>query len=332
MKTFFPSIFALIFSANSVQADVFVAEQVRFEVLSQAFQVKAGTESFFDIGEAGVGDRFEVYVQSENGFFPDISSYVCVQGSGKQDCKGYSKVEAPYSYYVDIDKANTYILKLDNTYSALTTKRGAVSVFSNRKLDKNHRANFVQLLSNFENQVYSTFEVENFNLNLEPCGTENAFSKGNGGHITICSELFMRLLIEQKQGALIGIFFHELGHTLLNLWGQPNWRNETTVDEFAIVMMYWEGIQERAFDWVSYFEEKNSDLEANHILKHGGPHPLSIQRARNAREILSYPSDVIKRWNRYLYPHLKNEKLRTLIDNPGVHGDRELASKILQSR
>jgi len=317
---------------SPVHAEVNVANQMRFEVLNTAFQINAGSEAYFDLGNASVGDKYEVSIQSTNGFFPDISAYICLKGGTNKACLGYTKVKAPYNFSVDITKPGSYILKFDNTYSALTNKKGVASVNATLGLDENTHTRFIQMFHGLEQEVFSTFNVSQFNISLVPCGYENAFSRTNGGHITICSELFMKLIMEQKTGALIGIFFHELGHSLLNLWGQPNWRNEETVDEFAIAMMYWDGIQEKTFDWVKYFEAKNSVQEANHIIRNGDTHPLSIQRARNARYILNNPSDVIRRWNQFLYPYLTTSKLKELLNNPGKYGDRALATKILQTR
>jgi len=332
VRNYFYAALFCCFSLAPTQADIHVANQMRFEVLKTGFQVNAGSEAYFDLTAANIGDRFEVSVQSTNGLFPDISAYVCLKGGTNQNCLGYTKTKAPYRFSIDVKKPGNYILKFDNTYSAFTNKKGSVSVNATLQIDQNTRANFEQMFRGMEQEIFSTFNVPKFNMRLQPCRSENAFSLNDGGHITICSELFMKLIREQKPGALMGIIFHELGHSLLNLWGQPNWNNEETVDEFAITMMYWDGIQEKAFDWVSYFEAKNSVQEANHILQKGDTHPLSIQRARNARNILNNPAQVISRWNKFLYPYLTTSKLRALIDNPGKHGDRALANRVLQSR
>ncbi len=327
-------LYAVLFSciaASAANADIHIADQMRFEVLNTAFQINAGSEVYFDLGNASVGDKFEVSIQSTNGFFPDISAYICLKGSN-QDCLGYTKVKAPYNFYVDITKPGPYILKFDNTYSVLTNKKGFAAVSATLNIDANTHARFTQILQSFERQIFSTFQVSKFNMSLKPCGQANAFSQHDGGHITICSELFLKLVSEQKLGALAGIFFHELGHSLLNLWGQPNWKNEETVDEFAIVMMYWDGIQERAFDWVAYYEAKNSVNEANYIIQNGDTHPLSIQRARNARHILNNPAGVVQRWNQFLYPYLTTSKLKGLVDNPSKYDDSGLATTVLQTR
>lgn len=313
-------------------SDVFVADQMRFEALRGPFQVNAGGHAYYDLGTAISGDRFDVKIQSTNGFFPDISAYVCLKGGTAQNCFGYTKVKAPYSFAVDVTTSGAYQLWLDNSYSAFTTKKGVLTVNATLQIDQNTKAQFAKMFSDLQSEIFATFKVQQFDMNLEPCGTENAFSRHDGGHITICSELFVKLIREQKTGALIGIIFHELGHSLLNLWGQPNWQNEETVDEFAITMMYWDGIQEKAFDWVSHFEAQNSAQEASYILEHGDTHPLSIQRARNARRILTNPAEVINRWNKFLYPHLTTRKLQALLDNPGKYGDRVLAKQILAAR
>ncbi|MEQ8507313.1 MAG: hypothetical protein RIB80_18480 [Rhodospirillales bacterium] len=142
----------------------------------------------------------------------------------------------------------------------------------------------------------------------------------------------MKLSAAGKKGALSAIMYHELGHTLLNLWGLPGFDNEETVDEFAVVMLYLDGRQEYALEFMEYFEKNNPWIEARMIIERGGRHPISSQRIRNVRRILSNPGPVIERWNRLLYPHMTVAGLENVLKTAPRYADRALAEKLIAEK
>ena len=114
-------------------------------------------------------------------------------------------------------------------------------------------------------------------------------------------------------------------------WGLPGAGNEETADEFAMVMLYWGGVQEKAIDWIRYYALDDSTAQAAYMLKSGDRHPLSIQRIRNAKRILENPREVITRWNKLLYPHMTKQGLLKLLDTSPKYVDRPLMDHYLNA-
>lgn len=74
------------------------------------------------------------------------------------------------------------------------------------------------------------YYLPTFTVSLKPCGYQNAYSDPNA---VICSELFAEFFEKQLIGAVYPIMFHEVAHTLLQLWGLPGYDNEDIADSFA---------------------------------------------------------------------------------------------------
>ena len=88
-------------------------------------------------------------------------------------------------------------------------------------------------------------------LNLDTCGEPNAFYNGETSEITMCyeyidyfEEAFKSIEKDQAKvddmvsDAFIQIFFHELGHCLIDVWELPaTGREEDAVDQLAMILM-----------------------------------------------------------------------------------------------
>ncbi len=88
-------------------------------------------------------------------------------------------------------------------------------------------------------------------LNFNECGEPNAFYNPNNKEITMCYEFFEEFERVFKQvstnkeeiddmvfGAMTVIFFHELGHCLIDVWDLPaTGREEDAVDQLAMVIL-----------------------------------------------------------------------------------------------
>ncbi len=325
-------IFSIILSNNFLKADYFVADVMRYQILKNYSETKPKHYSTFNLGTITKDSVYQVTINTSNKVYKDISAYICPLNNPVNGCYGITKGVAPYNFNYTASVNGSYILKIDNSYSTFITKKVIANVVVNEVLDINKKQALIQSFKQASDDLFSTFDIPEFKISLKPCGQENAFSQRSNGNITMCSELFMKLIMENKIGAVNGIFYHELGHSLLGLLGLPNYNNEKTVDEFGVVMLYWDGIQEQARDWISYFQEADSYKQAQNLIKNGGAHPLSIQRARHIDQILRSPTDTIARWNKLLYPHLTNKKLLDIISRPGKYGNKKLAADTLASK
>lgn len=142
----------------------------------------------------------------------------------------------------------------------------------------------------------SAYRIPKFTVYVRPCGVSNAFSSPD---VVICTELIADLIEKDLTGALFPILLHELGHSILNLWGLPGYDNEDIADEFAAVMLAL--VSPKYIDaYIKYFEQKDSVSEAALQLVGGSRHTISIQRARNMKAAMKNMSELQKRWNNLL--------------------------------
>lgn len=88
-------------------------------------------------------------------------------------------------------------------------------------------------------------------LNFDLCGQPNAFYSSKTHEITMCYELFLEIdekfrkysndekEVNDHIGSTVAvIFFHELGHCLIDVWELPaTGREEDAVDQLAMVLM-----------------------------------------------------------------------------------------------
>jgi hypothetical protein len=88
-------------------------------------------------------------------------------------------------------------------------------------------------------------------LNLDTCGTPNAFYSPSTSEITFCYELLAQFEQEFKtvtkdeaeidkmvQDTMVQTLFHELGHCLIDVWDMPaTGREEDAVDQLATVLL-----------------------------------------------------------------------------------------------
>ncbi|MBL4783064.1 MAG: hypothetical protein JKX92_12555 [Porticoccaceae bacterium] len=339
MKLVIVSLFVILLSAQVGFSQQTVANKLRFEITSNAYEIFAGKQHAEILGEFHSGDTIEISIAPENEVYPDVSAYVCHEIDARvfmngrsSNCRGMNKGIAPYSFKYDVSKDGSHYLVFDNGYSLMNVKRGSYNAMLTAALTEKQRLPLEAMFSKIPEGIGEIFRVEPFNAYLKPCGEKNAYSNTATGDIVFCSELFFPLIMKRREGAVMGIMMHEVGHTLLSLWGMPNFDNEQTVDEFAMVFLYMDGSQEKAFEWLAYFEEHNSAQQAAFKLTHDDRHPISIQRARNIKRILRNPKPVIDRWNNFLYPHMTDKALNDIISNAGKYGNVELAKKTLLNR
>lgn len=312
-----------------------VSDTIRFVYAEEYIRVKAGRSAYIPLPNNV--DKFEINIKVHNKTYDDIDAFVCdehhlqllLAGSsfrchGRQRGRGIFSFEAPGTV-----QSKKYLV-LNNSFSLLLTKKISYQIAVIDRTSETQKLDFLKMTTGISNLIQENFEVPEFDISIEPCGEINAFSERRTGNVIICSELLFHLIKKDRKGALQGIIFHEIGHSLLNLWGIPGNANEELVDEFAIVMMHLSGDQGVAYQMAEHFAEVDAKNEALAKIYIDSRHPLSPQRVRNIKRILKNPAKIIHRWNKILYPNMTISGLKSLLGNKWT--DEQLARKLISEK
>jgi hypothetical protein len=232
------------------------------------------------------------------------------------------------------------VVEQDGEYTALIysddwwfgTENLNVQYRLSRELSSEERAALQRQFEEIAAFVDSVFVAPAFKIHIGACNEANAFSRIPSGNITYCSELLARL--SDRSGAMYGVFFHELGHTLLGLWGLPGATEENMADQFAVYMLLQlKGGIGAADELATYFEtSSNPWTHAWQIINFGDTHAIGVQRARNIRQILRDPEEFMERWNRHVYPKMQVANLRRIAVNPRPFESAPAAKEELRAR
>ncbi|HKU18354.1 MAG TPA: DUF4344 domain-containing metallopeptidase [Candidatus Saccharimonadales bacterium] len=290
------------------------------------------------IANAQPDDAIAVALTINNAVYKDISAYVMdqtnlnlfeqgaqgqIQGVTKQKQRG----DKPIEFVAKVNSYGPYMLVLDNRYATIITKHVTWEVDIKTRLPDS----VVQSLKTNLQTAYSTLKKEfvftDFNIHVRPCGMANAFSSPD---ITICYELLDQLIEQRESEALSFVIVHELGHSLMNVWGLPAYNNEDMADQFATALLLRSpnGVKslDKAMEW---FSQQNSLVQANYMLQHGDPHSLSVQRVRNIQAYIADPGPMEARWNHVFYAHMTKSALMNVIAHHGKYDDVALAKQAL---
>jgi len=163
----------------------------------------------------------------------------------------------------------------------------------------------------------ASFNFPGFDIQVVPCGETNAFSSPT---ITICTELVSYLVSRRQLGALWPIFYHELAHSLLKVWGDSRYSNEETADELGIALGFLLDPNARQnlsimAAWLSNFDTTNEFLGRALF---GDNHPFSIDRIKKLFDVIlaTEQPEIVTRWIRFLVPHMTKRMLKWHIDDP----------------
>jgi hypothetical protein len=146
--------------------------------------------------------------------------------------------------------------------------------------------------------VSASYVLPKFKVRVQPCGFINAYSTPD---VIICTELVADLWRKNLPDALLPIILHEMAHSLLYLWGLPGFDNEDIADEFAAAFLA-RYTPAPIIEYIKWLENKDSVTEAVTQIECGSRHTISIQRARNMREAMNNPEELMARWGRLLAP------------------------------
>ncbi len=337
----------------SSQAEVYVSEKLGFKLPSALYQIAAGTMHPIELNGGDTGIEYQIVMNSSGSTFDDVRLAVCKNSQHLNYISGVTRAcsnkdfTGAIQFTHKVKAGEKSILIIDNSSALITSKKVLVDIYANLSLSSNQKQEIEVSLRTALDGIHEFFEVDKFDLSLLPCGQSNAFSSTDDGDITMCSELLFDTETKGLKNAFTGIFSHELGHTLLNLWGDPHYDNELAADNFAAALLLigenfeYESLDESQEDasaeevirdMIKYFESiENTSLEAQAALL-GSQHPLSIQRINNFKKILLFPKKTAEKWTSEIYPHLTVVALKSIIQQPHVGADVEFAKILLERK
>jgi hypothetical protein len=277
-----------------------------------------------------------VLVATTNTAYKDITACLFTNEAAAKSyqtgdaCMGHKKANAPFNIVAEpfVEDSQVWLV-LDNGFANVIAKKLNVVVAFQKEWSDADVTMLRAELEKIHSRITATFKDSDFDLSLKSCGQQNAFSEKRTASITICQEMFADLAAKKNVGAMAGVMLHEYGHSLLNRWGEPGASEEDMADQFAAAMLLKGGDDGRQLlvQWIKFWEQHDSVAEANYVLKNGDTHSLSIQRARNLNQILIYPEDFIRRWNKMLYRHMTTAELDRVIQRPSKTDDLDLAKQ-----
>lgn len=320
------------------QAESTVADVMRFEIERAHKSIGAGLIKISPI-QLYQGLQLEVAVNLRNRPTTNVSAYVCnknelslFRSNRKHGCAGVDQAQVPFTFNIILDKTKEYFLVLDNRYDLTSDKQVDYSITLNFELE----GQFKQLKEKIEmgmeeasKRVSRAFIGPPISYKLRPCRGQYVDAINDNESIIVCSEDFFYILENELDGALEGLLFHNLGHSLLKSWSNPNWESEELVDEFAIVMLLLDDSQETIHPLLSYLETQVSFQQARLNPWEDNAHEATAERILNIRSTLANPEFVIERWRTILYPKMTKGGLQRVLDAAPEYADETLLKKYM---
>jgi len=232
-------------------------------------------------------------------------------------------------YIFKVPQTAVYDLVIDNSAAWLLPRDVQLYVYSVLPAPTAQTSEAERNLTNLFGSIGRLFIFPSFKVQLRHCGVLNAFSNPN---ITLCTELAESLADQHLEQAIGFVFFHELGHSMMRLWGLPLSDNEDVADEFATVIMILAKQQQPALQAAQWWATQTSQQEALSQLWIDDRHTVSPQRARNIIHWLNQPDDLLQRWMRLLIPHLQSDALMELMKDSRLAPVRDAMQAELRRR
>lgn len=296
-----------------------------------AYRFEAKRAGHIDITASVIGTNG----RTASVFVCDKLSFHAFKSGRKSNCRGLFDRNGRLTFSYQAARSGSYFIVADNRGDRYSEKTFRIKVAVPAHFSQKRVSGLRSTFQDLENFIEARFIAPDFDWILKPCGQVNAFSHVQTGDITICTELLLDASKLRSEGQITGILLHELGHSLLNFWGNPNFANEETADAFATYLLMTSGGSEAPRlieEFAQFWERGNPWAEAENIIESGDTHQISVQRARNIRRNASRGAAFTARWNATIYPHLTDQALRSIINAPGRYGDTTMARQILSSR
>ncbi len=263
--------------------------------------------------EGGLNNRVDVLLLD----LPNFQGYSAGQPfSTFQGTSGTITNGAKYQFV--IPQTNVYYLIVDNRGALLFARQVDLYVYAISPRPTRTSIAAQQQMEALYNGLRQLFVFPDFRVSIRHCGFENAFSDPN---ITLCMELIEKLADQDLHDAVQFVLFHELGHTLLRVWGLPGWDNEDMADEFATVFLMLAEQDTVALTAAQWWAAEASEEEVRAKLWVDDRHTLSPQRARNIIRWLNQREDLLRRWQKILVPNMQTEVLKKLASGGGSDDD-----------
>lgn len=233
-------------------------------------------------------------------------------------------------YAFTIPATGLYYLVFDNRGALMLPRTAYANVYIVEPVPgAQHKKDFELYSGLYYGLLRKLFEFDDIDVTVRLCGTENAFSNPN---ITMCRELIDRNERHGIPAANIFVFFHEVAHSLLKLWGYPTWDNEEVADEMATVLSVLIKKEELALQAAQWWANSGSRQEALDKMVVDDRHTISPQRARNVVSWLNRRDELLRRWQKIWVPHMTHEALVALRDSTEVWVDKRLIVATLDTR
>jgi len=332
-----------ILVSTKVVAQVTVSPVMALDQQVSNFVVNAKSMQVIPLPTSGSHqDAYRIKIDASNAIYKDITAYILDQKnllmyqSGQTfSGLGYQKAIAPFIIQGSIPFTGPKFLILDNRYASIIAKKVNITIEAKLPLTSSQQQKTQQSFEELYANLKKKLIFPDFNIRVEPCGQINAFSDSFGsGDIHYCTETISYLSRTNNAGAFTAIFLHEVGHSLLGLWGVPGNNNEDIADEFATYVLMSSGPNGYALlnRSLEFWEGRDTSAEIQNMLTSGDRHSLSVQRIRNIKENMQRGEAFIKRWNTLIYPHVTEEALNAIVQNPSYGDDVALAEKIISER
>jgi Zn-dependent protease with chaperone function len=327
---------------GTLRAEIIVAPQALKTMPSQEVLVPAQQLTIHDLGILTEGEGVFVQVDVTNATYKDLGVRVvdaanmalARQNLPFQHVVGEFKKneDAPFRIKGTIVVGGPHYLVLDNSFANFINKKVVYQLAFLKRRPEEEIAAIKTNFGKFYAALKQGFEFKDFNIRIAPCGQANAYSTTATGDVTLCTEMFDEM--SARPGAITAVLFHEMGHTLMNLWGYPNFGNEDNADQFATIMLlkFGETGKKALYEWIQWYADHDSRAQAEHMLISGDTHSLSIQRIRNIQASMQNSADLMRRWNNILYPHMTDWALKGIVDKPASFDDADAAKRELSKR
>jgi hypothetical protein len=285
------------------QGSVFVAR----------FQVSGGANDKVNVWLVDTSNYQRLLAKQQFSYFKGVSG--TIRGTG--------------NYSFRIPQTDNYYLVVDNSTAWMLPRTVKLYCYALLPLASAQTLALQGQLNSQFGKLGELFKFSPLVIYIRHCGMVNAFSNPN---ITLCLELIETLAEQHLDQALSFVFFHELGHSLMRLWGQPLWDNEDAADEFATVCMMLGKLDQGALQAASWWASQTTEQEALNKIWLDDRHTLSPQRARNIIRWLGQRDELIQRWSRVLVPNMQTKVLLKEFGDSTPTLDRETVKTELQSR
>ncbi|WP_135080581.1 emp24/gp25L/p24 family protein [Terasakiella sp. SH-1] len=171
-----------LFASSQAFAAAYVAPVVAFAPISEYVEVTAGNTWWKPI-PVGQGDQLRATVYVYNKVYDDVDAYICSEtdlrryNAGQRNrCQGVNRGKRQFQFQYTVRSPERHYFVVNNSFSMMVKKKVNFSLEIAKQLDEQKRQTIEKQLMGFSNQIQKTFDVQEFDIHLKPCGTQNAYT------------------------------------------------------------------------------------------------------------------------------------------------------------